>query len=187
MSTVPTTALDPTVITEAILTTDPTLATEPAVDIASLKELMDGFDPAALLPGLESVFGAVSTACRWAVLIGPIVLLLLGLAYLFLSPKEANYYFGYRCYFGMGSVQAWRFTQRLAGIVLGSLGLILTVVMLILSGGFDSLSAIDVAWRALRCVLWEAGLLIAAMLGINITAAIIFDRRGEFRKRPVRK
>ena len=186
MSTVPTTPLDPTVVTEAILSTDPTLATEPVVDIASIKELMDGFDPAALLPELESVFGTVATACRWAVLIGPIVLLLLGLAYLFLSPKEANYYFGYRCYFGMGSVQAWRFTQRLAGIVLGGLGLILTVVMLILSGGFAGLSAMDMAWRALGCVLWEAGLLLAAMLGINITAAIMFDRKGEFRKRPAK-
>ena len=187
MRTFLTTALDPTLVTEAIVATDPTLATEPAVDIASIKELMDGFDPAALLPELESVFGAVSTACRWAVLIGPLVLLVLGRAYLILSPKEANYYFGYRCYFGMGSVQAWRFTQRLAGIVLGSLGLILTVVMLALSGGFSDLSAMDMAWRALRCVLWEVGLLVAAMLGINITAAVIFDRKGEFRKRPAPK
>ena len=187
MSTVPTVALDPTAVTEAILATDPTLATEPAVDIASIKELMDGFDPAALLPELETVFGTVTTACRWAILIGPIVLLVLGLAYLFLSPKEANYYFGYRCYFGMGSVQAWRFTQRLAGIVLGGLGLILTIVMLVLSGGFAGLSAMDMAWRALRCMLWEAGLLIAAMLAINITAAVMFDRKGEFRKKPVRK
>ena len=28
-------------------------------------------------------------------------MLVLGLAYLFLAPREANYYFGYRCYFGM--------------------------------------------------------------------------------------
>lgn len=187
MSTVPTNPLDPTGVTEAILSTDPTAPTEAALDIASIKELMDGFDPAALLPELESVFGTVTTACRWAVLIGPLVLLVLGLAYLFLSPKEANYYFGYRCYFGMGSVQAWRFTQRLAGIVLGGLGLILTLVMLIISGSFAALPAIDMAWKALSCVLWEAGLLIAAMLAINITAAVMFDRKGEFRKRGSRK
>ena len=186
MTTAATTALDPTAVTEAILSTDPTAATEAAVDIASIKELMDGFDPAALLPELESIFGSAVTVCRWAVMIAPLVLLVLGLAYLFLSPKEANYYFGYRCYFGMGSVQAWRFTQRLAGMVLGGLGLVLTVIMLILSGGFAKISAMDMAWRALRCLLWEGGLVIAAILGINITAAVLFDRKGEFRKRPAK-
>ena len=86
----------------------------------------------------------------------------------------------------MGSVQAWRFTQRLAGMVLGGLGLILTVIMLILSGGFAEMSAMDMAWRALRCLLWEGGLAIAAILGINITAAVMFDRKGEFRRRPAK-
>ena len=161
-------------------------ATEQSLDFSSIKEIMDGFAPAALLPELESIFGSAVAVCRWAVLIAPLVLLVLGLAYLFLSPKEANYYFGYRCYFGMGSVQAWRFTQRLAGMVLGGLGLILTVIMLILSGGFAEMSAMDMAWRALRCLLWEGGLAIAAIVGINITAAAMFDRKGEFRRRPAK-
>ena len=89
-------------------------ATEAILDVESIKEMMDAFDPAALLPELSDVFGSLATVCRVAVMIGPVVLLVLGLGYLFLSPKEANYYFGYRCYFGMGSVHAWRFTQRLA-------------------------------------------------------------------------
>ena len=95
------------------MSTNPTeilQATEPSLDIESIKSLMDGFDPAALLPDLSDLFGSLATLCRFAVMIGPVVLLVLGLAYLFLSPREANYYFGYRCYFGMGSVQAWRFT-----------------------------------------------------------------------------
>ena len=39
----------------------------------------------------------------------------------------------------MGSVHAWRFTQRIAGMILGGLGLILTVVMGVLSLGFASM------------------------------------------------
>ena len=174
MSTVFSAALEPT---EAIVNT------EPAVDIASIKQLMDGFDPASLLPELDQVFSTMATVCRVAVLVGPIVLLVLGLAYLFLSPKEANYYFGYRCYYGMGSVQAWRFTQRFAGIVLGALGLILTGVMLVLSGGFAGMDTMDMAWRALRCVLWEAGLTVVAVLAINGVTALTFDFRGEYRRR----
>ena len=162
-------------------------ATEEVLDIASIKELMDGFDPASLLPQMSDVFGSIVTLCRFAVMVGPVVLLALGLAYLLFSPKEANYYFGYRCYFGMGSVQAWRFTQRLAGMVLGGLGLILTVIMLILSGGFAEMSAMDMAWRALSCVLWEAGLAAAAVLAINITATLTFDKRGEYRNRKKKK
>ena len=100
-----------------------TAATEPELDLESIKALMDGFDPATLLPDLSKVFGSLVTVCKFAVMAGPVVLLILGLAYLFLAPKEANYYFGYRCYYGMGSVNAWRFTQRIAGALLGLLGL----------------------------------------------------------------
>ena len=177
MSTVLSAALEPT---EAIVNT------EPAVDIASIKEIMDGFDPAALLPELDQVFSTMATVCRIAVLVGPIVLLVLGLAYLFLSPKEANYYFGYRCYYGMGSVQAWRFTQRLAGVILGGLGLVLTGVMLVLSGGFAGMQTMDMAWRALGCMLWEAVLTVVAVLVINGAAALTFDFRGEYRNRKKR-
>ena len=113
--------------------TEITAATEGSLDIASIKSVMDGFDPASLLPDLSKVFGSLVGVCRVAVMIGPVIALILGLAYLFLAPKEANYYFGYRCYFGMGSVRAWRFTQRIAGMILGGLGLILTVIMAIVT------------------------------------------------------
>ena len=72
-----------------------------------IKVLMDNFDPASLLPDLTSVVGMVETLTRLAVVAGPIVLLILGILYVFLSPKEANYHFGYRCFFGMGSPEAW--------------------------------------------------------------------------------
>ena len=98
------------------------------MNIEDLKSLMDAFDPASLLPEIESVLDVVLYAVRMATLVGPAVLLLLGLGYLIFAPKEANYYFGYRCMFGMGSVEAWRFTQRLAGIVWTVLGLVLTGV-----------------------------------------------------------
>ena len=42
------------------MSTNPTeilQATEPSLDIESIKSLMDGFDPAALLPDLSDLFG----------------------------------------------------------------------------------------------------------------------------------
>ena len=158
-------------------------ATEAALDIESIKSLLDGVDPAALLPDLSGLLGSLETVCRWAVMIGPVILLVMGLMYLFLSPKEANYYFGYRTYFGMGSVHAWRFTQRIAGVILGGLGLILTVIMLVISGGFGKMEVMDMVWKAVSCLVWEAVLALLANITIAGAAATTFDRNGEYRKK----
>lgn len=164
-----------------------TVPTEAAIDFERLKKAFDNFDLATLFPKLDSVFGRITLICRVCVLVGPILLLILGLCYLFLAPKEANYYFGYRCYYGMGSVHAWRFTQRIAGMILGGLGLILTVVMGILSLGFASMEIETMVWRAVWCLVWEAVLSLLATLAINGLAMYWFDRKGELRRRPKKK
>ena len=172
--------------TEPLLTTDPT---EGGLNIDSIKELMDAFDPATLLPEMDSIFETLVPICRIAVLVGPVILLALGLAYLLLAPKEANHYFGYRCYFGMGSIHAWQFTQRLAGIVLGGLGLVLTALMLVFTGSFPEMEAMDMVWKAVRYLAWQAGLALMATLFINFTVMLCYDSRGQFRaqKRRQRK
>ena len=116
------------------------------MNIEDLKSIMDAFDPASLLPELESILNALVYAVRLAILAGPVVVLVLGVLFLVFAPKEANYYLGYRCAFGMGSVEAWRFTQRLAGITWIVLGLALTVVMFVLTRKFAQLDAYDVVW-----------------------------------------
>ena len=155
--------------------------------IEDFKVLMDEFDPASLLPELDTVIGKIAFIARIAVLVGPIVLLVMGLLYIFAAPKEANYYVGYRCYFGMGSVEAWRFTQRLSGMVLGALGLVLTVVMLLISGSFAQMETMDLLGRAVYCVAWEAGLAAAACIGVNTVAAIRYDSKGALRRRKNRR
>lgn len=153
------------------------------MSIESIKEIMDGFDPAALLPDLTTLVGKVELVARLAVLVGPIVLLILGLLYCFAAPKEANYHFGYRCFFGMGSVDAWRFTQRLAGMVWGGLGLVLTVVMLFVSLGFRGLEIMDIVNRAATGLVWEVALVGIATLAVNIVVMTQFDAKGEHRIR----
>lgn len=157
-------------------------ATEEVLDIASIKDAMDAFDPAALLPNLSEIFGSLPTLCRWAVMIGPVVLLVMGLAYLLFSPREANYYFGYRCYYGMGSVQAWRFTQRFAGLVLGLSGLALTLWMYLASSGFAAMDMTEMVWQAVDYLAIQAIVAFLANTVVNFTAMILFNRRGEYRK-----
>ena len=172
------------------MSTNPTeilQATEPALDIDSIKSLMDAFDPAALLPDLSELFGSLSALCRFAVMIGPVVMLVLGLAYLFLSPREANYYFGYRCYFGMGSVQAWRFTQRIAGMLFGGVGLILTIVMYVMSGSFSEMEITDMVWKAAGCLAWQAVIALVLTFLVNFLAFFFFDAKGGPRRKKKEK
>lgn len=184
MTTIPIELLETTAATVgAALDTAPTEATEAALDIASIKKLMDGFDPASLLPDLSRLFGSLPALCRFAVMIGPVVLLALGLSYLFLTPREANYYLGYRCYFGMGSVQAWRFTQHLAGILFGGVGLIFTIVMYTISGGFSGMEVTDMVWKAANCLIWQAVIALVLTLLINGAAFFFFDHKGAPRRK----
>ena len=147
-----------------------------------IKVLMDNFDPASLLPDLTTVVGKVEFITRIAVLIGPIVLLTMGILYLFLAPKEANYRFGYRCFFGMGSEEAWRFTQRFAGLIWAVLGLVLTIVMVILTGTFPGKPIMDIIGSGAKCLLWEAGLILVSILAINTVVMLCYDRKGMRRR-----
>ena len=143
-----------------------------------IKVLMDNFDPASLLPDLGTLVGKVEFVTRLAVIIGPIVLLVMGLLYFFAAPKEANYHFGYRCYFGMGSEEAWRFTQRFAGLIWAVLGLVMTVVMLILTGSFGGKPVMDIIGAGIKCLLWEIGIAAVSCLIINLMVMVRYDRKG---------
>jgi len=171
MSTTPTLAMETTAATEELL------------NVESIKAMLDGFDPATLLPDLSKVFDSLAPLCRIAVLAGPVVILLLGLSYLILSPKEANYYLGYRCYFGMGSEYAWRFTQRLAGWLFTAAGLALTVVMFGISVSFPYMPLSDMVWRAASCLLVELAVSVLLILTVNLSAAFHFDRKGKHRRK----
>ena len=150
--------------------------------IDDLKKALEGSDPGAVLPDLNAIMDKMAPIMRIALLAGPIILLVLGLLYLFASPKEANYKFGYRCYFGMGSVRAWRYSQRLAGILYSAVGLILTLVMLPITGKFQNMDIMDMLLKTVKCGIWEAVIIILATLAINLTVAFFFDAKGHLRK-----
>ena len=151
--------------------------------IDSIKEMMDGFDPAALLPRIDSIVDWVKLICRLAVMVGPIALVLAGLSYLLLAPKEANYYFGYRTAFGMGSVAAWRHTQKVAGWMFAGVGLVLTVIMLMVCVTFGGLEPMTAVWRAAKCMIAEAVIALIVVLSINSVAAFTYDYKGNKRKK----
>ena len=151
------------------------------MSIDDFKGLMDEFDPASLLPELDTIIDKLPLLVRIAVLIGPVMLLVMGLLYFFASPKEANYHFGYRCYYGMGSVEAWRFTQKIAGILFTVLGVALLAISLLLSNRFPDLEPSVMLDKAVVCILWQIGITLVLSLMINLIVALRYDRNGDLR------
>ena len=150
-----------------------------------LKSLLSGFDPAALVPDLEALFNNLDGALRVVVLAGPLCLLGLGLLYLLAPPSEANHVFGYRHFWGMSSVEAWRFTQKTAGLVWTGLGLVLTIIMAFLCNGYRELAAEAMLTSALTSVLVELLLVFLSTLLINTLVIFHFDHRGTRRSEQV--
>ncbi len=153
------------------------------IDLDTVKHLLDGVDPATLLPDVSTVVGKVQLVCTLAILAAPLVMLVLGIAYLFFAPKEANYYFGYRTAFGMGSVSAWRRTQKLAGLVFSILGLLLTIVMLLVSLTLPSRAPMDMVWLAVKCLLWQGALALLSKATINGLTMLHYNYRGTKRNK----
>ena len=88
-----------------------------------ITELLNNFTLEQYIPQLDTLMGWVQWLVSLAVRLGPICILVLGIIYFLIPPKEANRKAGFRTYFGMGSVIAWNVTQRLAGILMIPTGL----------------------------------------------------------------
>lgn len=144
----------------------------------AIMNLIGDFDPSAFLPDITSAVGLMELFSRLAILVAPALLLIFGLLYFFRPIKEANHIFGYRAYFGMGSVEAWLFAQRFAGFIYMILGGIMTLAMLIVSFVLISKDTFTLLTIAAICLIVEAILTGLTVLGINIFLGIRYDRDG---------
>jgi len=148
----------------------------------AIKALTEGADLAKLLPDLSTFLGKVEALVSIAVMIAPLVLLGLGLLYFLAAPKEANYKLGYRCFWGMSSVESWQFTQKLAGIVWSILGFTLCIVMTVQSGKFRGMEADTMAYLAMKYLLLELACVVGSIILINLTVFVCFNRKGILRE-----
>jgi len=143
--------------------------------------LLQDFDVAKLLPAPEDFVKDLELLMRIAVMAGPLLLLGLGLLFYLAPPKEANHSLGFRTYWGMGSVEAWQFTQRLAGMFYSVLGVGLTALMSLLCNAFRFMSAMAMANTAIICVVIELVLILGVWIYINNTVRKTFDKDGNRR------
>lgn len=149
--------------------------------IEKLKDLINNFDPVSYLPDIASIMSWASLFARICILVAPAVMLLCGLRYLIFPPREANHEAGYRFYFGMGSVEAWRFTQLLAGIVWTLIGLGLSIAMYLIGKDFPNMELGPMVDKSVICIFWQIVLILLSYFSINLTLIIRYNRHGDVR------
>ena len=134
-----------------------------------------------LLPELAPLLEKTAFLSRLMLLVGPFVILGMGLYYFLNAPKEANYQSGYRCYWGMGSVQAWRFTQRLAGGFWTLLGLGLAIWMALSGAKLAQMELMDRMGLMAFYILCQALFLLVTRWIINLLVFLRYDAKGNRR------
>ena len=143
-----------------------------------ITDLLNNFSLEKYIPKLDTLTGWVQWLISLAIRVGPICILVLGLIYLLIPPKEANRKAGYRTYFGMGSVVAWRFTQLVSGILMTVIGLVL---MLVANGtvkkldGMDLIAMADTAFGVIR---WQIICALFVYVVMFLLTAVMFNRKG---------
>ena len=78
----------------------------------------------------------------------------------------------------MGSVQAWRFTQRLAGISWTVIGLILAIIAVANLGKLAEVELMDAMFLAGKYIVRQAMTVLVSVLCINVIVFARYDRKG---------
>ena len=151
------------------------------MNIENIKQLMDNLDIASLLPDIMDIVNGIVFLAKIALYLPPLILLGLGLYYFLVSPREANYTAGYRCHWGMGSEEAWRYTQKLAGVLWTLAGLTMTVGVVLLGYRFAAMELADVLWKIILCLVFQALVVLVLRIVIHLAVIIRFDRKGKRR------
>lgn len=142
---------------------------------------LQDFDVANFLPEPKEFVSDLAWWIRILVLLGPLILVALGALYYFAPPKEANHSFGFRTYWGMGSVQAWLFAQKVAGLGYMIVGGAMTLLMGIVSIFFRGDSAMAAINIAMVCVIIELVVTVLLWVALNLLILRAFDKEGNRR------
>lgn len=130
------------------------------------------------MPKLDNVLDRMQWLIEWAVKVGPICILALGLIYMLLPPKEANRYFGFRTYFGMGSISAWFFTQRVSGALMTIVGLSLYLIANSAVKTFGSMDIMEMSEKAIDLMKGQVISLLVIYVVMFLLTFVMFNRKG---------
>lgn len=139
------------------------------------------FDIDNILPQMGSFLGGIKFWMVFLSLVGPLLMLCLGLIYYHKPPKEANYSWGFRTYFTMGSVEVWQFTQAVAGKTWTLLGAIMAGASFVVGVILCFFNAEVVVVYAFIVVAAELVVVITSWIWINSFVLKFYDKNGDLR------
>ena len=143
-----------------------------------ITEILDKLDLAKFVPELDKLMDLVLKCARISVRIGPMCIILLGIIYLFLHPNEANHKAGYRTFFGMGSVYAWRFTQRVSGFIMLITGLFLNGTAKKAAEGFNMTDPSAIFDEVFAIVITQIKCVVVIFVFMLLLTTVMFNRKG---------
>ena len=146
-----------------------------------ITEILDKLDLAKFVPELDKLLELALKATRFAVRVGPMCILLLGIIYLFLHPNEANHKAGYRTFFGMGSVHAWRFTQRVSGFIMILVGLFLNSSAKKAAEGFSIQNSDEMISQAIDLIKVQLLWAVIILVFMALLTTVMFNVKGKCR------
>ena len=141
----------------------------------------DNFGINDLLPDMGGFLGDIRFYLCLFLLIVPILMVVIGAVRLFWPAKEANHTVGYRTFFGMGSVYAWRVTQWLSGILFGAVGAILLLLAIIQCFAMGGRELNDAVTSVYTWLIVEGVALLAAIVTVEVLIGLQFDKQGNLR------
>ena len=130
---------------------------------------------------VSSILGLFAFLLYLAIFAGPVSMLALGLLYLFRPAKNPTKLYGFKAFCGMGTAQAWRFTQRIAALAFLAVGGILTIVMAVLCIVNSGQDLGQLASLSVSCLIWEVIFSAVAIVSINLVVFVFFDRNGNWK------
>ena len=149
--------------------------------------LLENLDFAKYLPAIDKLMGWIDKLITLSIRIGPLCILGLGLIYLLIPPKEANHKAGFRTYFGMGSIAAWLFTQRVSGAIMTGAGLYLNILAKSVAKKMAGLGQLEMLKLAFGCFKTQFIAVIAIHVFMFVLTMIMFNRKGILRFKFMRK
>lgn len=152
------------------------------LDLDFLKSLISDFDLMSILPDLADVMDWIVKGVNIALIIGPVLLAIMGLWYLLLPAREANHFVGYRFFWGMGSVNSWKFTQRFAGLVWLIMGTKMALEAYDNRASYEAMETIDLMYTAIELIVHQVATVIISCLVINLVVFLIFNFKGNVRR-----
>ncbi len=133
------------------------------------------------LPDMGSFLGDIRFYLCLFLLAVPVLMCAMGALRFFRPAREANHAIGYRTYFGMGSVYAWRVTQWLSGIVFMAVGglLLMVAVVACIAMAFQEVN--DAVTTMCIWVAVEGLFLLLSVALVELLIFIQFDKAGNLR------